>query len=161
MRLQARWVVQAGAMDPAPSELCLGPGLSLPRAELRWRFSRAAGPGGQNVNRRDSRVELVFDLAASEALPPLLRERAQRRLANRLVQGVLVVVAEEHRSQWRNRQAAQERLVALLQQAMAPPPPPRRPTRPSRGAVERRLVAKRRRGARKTLRGGRLSPPED
>lgn len=143
------------------SDLGFGPGLRLRRADLRWRFSRAAGPGGQNVNRRDSRVELVFNLAGSDALPPLLRQRALRRLAGRLVEGCVVMVAEEHRSQWRNRQAAQERLLALLEEAIAPPPPPRRPTRPSRGSVERRLQAKRRRGERKGLRGGRLTAPED
>lgn len=153
-------------MDPAApasssADPGFGPGLHLSRADLRWRFSRAAGPGGQNVNRRDSRVELVFDLAGSGTLPPLLRQRALRRLAGRLVEGCVVVVAEEHRSQWRNRQAAQERLLALLEEAIAPPPPPRRATRPSRGAVERRLQAKRRRGERKGLRGGRLMAPED
>jgi ribosome-associated protein len=130
--------------------------LLIPAEELRWRFSRSGGPGGQAVNTTDSRVELVFDLAATQALPPLLKERALGRLGPRLVAGELVVVASEHRSQWRNRQAARRRLQALLEEALRPPPPPRRPTRPGRGAVERRLEAKRRRASIKSQRRERL-----
>jgi ribosome-associated protein len=140
-------------------DLPLGNGLMIPAAELGWRFSRASGPGGQGVNTTDSRVELVFDLAASSALPPTLRERALRRLAPRLTPAGLVVVASEQRSQWQNRQAAQKRLVEMIQAAIAPPPPPRRPTKPSRGSVERRLKAKRQRGSIKNHR--RQGPAED
>lgn len=117
----------------------------VPRAELRWRFSRASGPGGQSVNTADSRVELSFDLDASTALPDRLKDRARQRLTTRLVNGVLTVSASEHRSQLLNRRAAEARLARLLAEAIAPPAPRRRPTRPSRGAVERRLDAKRRR----------------
>ena len=127
--------------------------LALPERELRWRFSRASGPGGQGVNTTDSRVELSFDLANSPSVPEPLRARAQQRLAGRLVDGVLTVVAAEHRSQLRNRAAARERLAAALRAAMAPDPPPRRPTRPSAGARRRRLDAKTRRGQLKRLRG--------
>ena len=127
----------------------------IPAAELRWRFSRSSGPGGQNVNTTDSRVELVFDLATTEALTPALRARALRRLETRLVEGCVVIAASEHRSQWQNRVAAQRRLVALLEEALKPPPPPRRATRPSRGSVERRLAAKRQRSAVKANRRGR------
>jgi ribosome-associated protein len=127
--------------------------LALPERELRWRFSRASGPGGQGVNTTDSRVELSFDLANSPSVPEPLRDRAQQRLAGRLVDGVLTVVAAERRSQLRNREAARERLAAVLRAAMAPDPPPRRPTRPSAGARRRRLDAKTRRGQLKRLRG--------
>jgi ribosome-associated protein len=140
--------------------LPLGDGLVIPASELVWRFSRASGPGGQGVNTTDSRVELVFDLAASDALPPPLRERALRRLAARLTPAGLVVVAAEHRSQWRNRQAAQQRLLALLREALAPPAPPRRRTRPTRSSVERRLKAKRQRGAIKSGRRQEAAPEE-
>ncbi|MFN7632883.1 MAG: alternative ribosome rescue aminoacyl-tRNA hydrolase ArfB [Cyanobacteriota bacterium] len=132
-----------------------GSELLIPAEELRWRFSRSGGPGGQAVNTTDSRVELVFDLQGSQALPPPLKARALARLAERLVDGALVVVASEHRSQWRNRQAARRRLQALLEEALRPPPPPRRPTRPGRGAVERRLEAKRRRASIKSRRRDR------
>ncbi|MEB3319094.1 MAG: alternative ribosome rescue aminoacyl-tRNA hydrolase ArfB [Cyanobacteriota bacterium] len=138
--------------------LTLGSGLELliPAEELRWRFSRASGPGGQAVNTTDSRVELVFDLLASRALPPPLKARAAARLESRLVEGAVVVVSSEHRGQWRNRQAALRRLRALLEEALRPPPPPRRPTRPSRGAVERRLTTKKQRGL---LKGQRRDRP--
>ncbi len=142
-------------------DLRVTPAVLIPAAELRWRFSRSGGPGGQNVNTTDSRVELVFDLEASTALPPPLQERALRRLQGKLVEGALVISASEHRSQWQNRIAAQRRLVELLQQALAPPPPPRRPTRPSRGSVERRLAAKKQRSAIKGRRRSRPPLPEE
>lgn len=150
-------------MAPArPSDdLQVTPAVQIPAAELAWRFSRSSGPGGQNVNTTDSRVELVFDLAASKALPPLLKARALRRLEGKLVDGALVIAASEHRSQWQNRMAAQRRLVALLQEAIKPPPPPRRPTKPSRGSVQRRLAAKKQRAAIKGQRRGRIQLPED
>ncbi len=133
----------------------------IPAVELRWRFSRSSGPGGQNVNSTDSRVELVFDLAASEVLGPMLKARALRRLEERLVAGCVVIAASEQRSQWQNRVAAQRRLAALLEEALKPPPLPRRATRPTRGSVERRLAAKQRRSALKGRRQGRVQLPED
>ncbi len=128
--------------------------LWIPAAELSWRFSRSSGPGGQGVNTTDSRVELSWDLGASSALPPALKARAVERLAGRLVEGVLTVTASEHRSQLRNREAAAARLAALLTQAISPPPRSRRATRPSRGAVERRIAEKKRRGQIKRGRRG-------
>ncbi|HET9255021.1 MAG TPA: alternative ribosome rescue aminoacyl-tRNA hydrolase ArfB [Pseudonocardiaceae bacterium] len=126
--------------------------VSIPEAELGWRFSRASGPGGQGVNTTDSRVELVFDALASTAFTPTQRARVLQRLAGRLADGVLTIVAAEHRSQLRNREAAKARLVAMLREALAPDPPPRRPTRPSRAARERRLADKHRRTVTKQLR---------
>ncbi|WP_147256258.1 alternative ribosome rescue aminoacyl-tRNA hydrolase ArfB [Pseudonocardia hierapolitana] len=137
----------------AEADLPVRRALVLPGRELHWRFSRASGPGGQGVNTTDSRVELSFDLARSPSVPEPLRERAVRRLGARLVDGVLTVVAAEHRSQLRNREAARERLAATLRDAMRPAPPTRRPTRPTRGAHRRRLESKARRGAVKRLRG--------
>jgi ribosome-associated protein len=124
----------------------------IPAAELSWRFSRSSGPGGQGVNTTDSRVELSYDVAASSAFGPVLKQRALDRLGDRLIDGVLTVTASEHRSQLRNRNAAAARLATLLAEAIAPPPRPRRATRPSRGAVERRLDVKRRRSQTKRLR---------
>ena len=141
-------------------QLRLNQQLVIPSAELSWRFSRASGPGGQNVNKTDSRVELLFDLARSEALPILLKTRALQRLAAGLVDGVVVITAAEYRSQLRNREAALVRLAQLLRAAIAAPPPPRRATRPSRGSVERRLQAKKQRSS---IKGHRRSAatPED
>jgi ribosome-associated protein len=128
-------------------------GLTVPAAELLERFSRSPGPGGQSVNTADSRVELVFDVARSTVLTEGQRRRALARLAGQLVDGSVVVVASEHRSQHRNRVAARERLADLLRTALAPPPPPRRATKPTRGSQRRRLEAKRQRGRTKALRG--------
>ncbi|WP_026249023.1 alternative ribosome rescue aminoacyl-tRNA hydrolase ArfB [Streptomyces sp. LaPpAH-108] len=129
--------------------------VSLPEAELTWRFSRSSGPGGQHVNTSDSQAELRFDLARTEALPEVWKQRALERLAGRLVDGALVVRASEHRSQWRNREAALVRLTALLAQATAPPPKPRRATRIPRGINERRLRQKKQRSDTKRGRSGR------
>ncbi|MBS2962919.1 aminoacyl-tRNA hydrolase [Actinocrinis puniceicyclus] len=147
---------------PSDEEAASGPlrvtrALVIPAHELEWRFSRASGPGGQGVNTADSRAQLSFDLAASAALPPELKARALARLAPRLAQGRLTIDAAQFRSQLRNRQAARERLAALLAEAIAPPPRQRRATKPSKGAVARRLEDKTRRSQVKRLR--RL-PPE-
>ncbi|MCT0217726.1 aminoacyl-tRNA hydrolase [Synechococcus sp. CS-1329] len=142
-------------------DLPLNERLVIPAAELSWRFSRSSGPGGQGVNTTDSRVELVFDLAATTVLPPLLKARALRRLEGRLLEGTLVLTASEHRSQWQNRQAALRRLAELLRTAIEPPPPPRRRTKPTRGSVERRLSAKKQRGAIKGQRRSRPPLPDD
>ena len=128
--------------------------LVLPAAELRERFSRSSGPGGQGVNTADSRVELSFDLASSQAVPEWLRTRMVERLASRLVDGVLTVAASEHRAQLQNRMAARARLANLLRDAAAAPPPVRRPTKPSRGSKERRIAQKKRRSVTKRGRSG-------
>ncbi len=132
--------------------LLVSRGLVVPEADLRWRFSRSSGPGGQSVNTTDSRVELSLDILAWEDLDGPLRHRALERLGPRMVDGVVTVTASEHRSQLQNRRAARARLTELLREAVAPPPRPRRPTRPSRAAQERRISAKKRRGETKRLR---------
>ncbi|WP_127359918.1 alternative ribosome rescue aminoacyl-tRNA hydrolase ArfB [Actinacidiphila soli] len=129
--------------------------VSIPEAELMWRFSRSSGPGGQHVNTSDSQVELRFDLANTESLPPVWKERALERLASRLTGGVLSVRASEHRSQWRNRETAAARLSSLLAEATAPPPKARRATRVPRGINERRLQHKKHRAETKRGRTGK------
>ena len=127
-------------------------GLVVPDTELVERFSRASGPGGQGVNTTDSRVELRWDVAASSALSETQRARVLDRLSGRLVDGVLTIVASEHRSQLQNRASARARLTMLLTDALAPPPPARRATRPSKAATQRRLDEKKRRGQVKVRR---------
>lgn len=127
-------------------------GITIPADELTWRFSRSPGPGGQSVNTADTRAELSFDLAASQALPPVLQQRALATLADRLAGGVITVAASEYRSQLRNREAAAGRLSELLTEATAPPAAPRRPTKPTRASRERRLADKQRRSQTKRLR---------
>jgi ribosome-associated protein len=135
-----------------PDDLRVNGWLMIPGSELHERFSRSSGPGGQSVNTADSRVELSFDVGQSSALPEWARARVAERLAGRLASGVLTVTASEQRSQLANRQGARSRLAALLRDAVAPPQRPRVPTRPSRRANERRLEAKRNRGAIKRTR---------
>lgn len=127
--------------------------LAIPLAELEFRFSRSGGPGGQHVNRSATRVELRFDVAHSPSLSEEQRQRALERLAGRLdSEGVLRVVAESERSQWRNRQEAVERFRMLLRQALHIPRRRRR-TRLPAWAKERRLAEKRRRSEIKRHRG--------
>jgi ribosome-associated protein len=135
-----------------PGDLHVRPSVVIPQGELRWRFSRSSGPGGQSVNTTDSRVELSWDLAASSALSAIQRDRAVERLSGRLVDGVVTIAASEHRSQLRNRSAAEIRLGALVADAIAPPARTRRPTRPSKRSNDRRIAAKKRRGDIKRLR---------
>lgn len=130
-----------------PDDLRVNGWLVIPGSELRERFSRSSGPGGQSVNTADSRVELSFDVGRSVALPEWARDRITERLAGRLAGGVLTVAASEQRSQLANRQGARARLASLLRDAVAPPQRPRVPTRPGRGANERRLEGKHQRSA--------------
>jgi len=133
------------------------PTIAVPAQELQFRFIRAAGPGGQNVNALATAVQLRFDLAASPSLPEPLRRRAMALAGRRLSQdGVLVIEAKQFRTQAQNREDAVARLVALLQTA-AVAPKHRLKTRPSRAAKERRLSTKKLRS--ETKRQRRL-PPE-
>ncbi len=123
----------------------------VPDSDLSWRFSRSSGPGGQSVNTTDSRVELIFDLAGSEAFPEDLKHRALARVGDQVV-----IIASEHRSQLRNRRAAEDRLAELLVEAIKPPPPPRVPTKPTKASKQRRLDQKKQRGRTKRLRQERF-----
>ena len=141
--------------------LDIGASRPLPPSELEFRATRSGGPGGQHVNTSSTRVELVFDLAGSPTLTEAERARARRRLRTRLDgEGRLRVVAQDERSQHRNRQLATERFCAIMRDALAPPPPPRRPTRPTRAAKEERLEGKRRDAARKRLRRPPAGPDD-
>jgi ribosome-associated protein len=128
----------------------------IPAREIRFKFSRSGGPGGQNVNRRETQVELIFDVAGSPSLGPRQRERALRRLASRLdADGRLRIVASEERTQGRNRDIALDRFRQIMRDALKPDPPKRKPSRPSRTAVERRLQEKRQRSRIKRARAVR------
>ena len=126
--------------------------ISIDERELEERFIRASGPGGQNVNKLATAVQLRFDVRHSPSLPAQVRTRLERLAGRRLTrEGVLVISAQRHRTQERNRQDALERLIALIQRA-AVAPVPRRPTKPTAGARERRLQSKKHRGSIKDLR---------
>ena len=131
------------------------PAISIDERELEERFIRASGPGGQNVNKVSSAVQLRFDVRGSPSLPDSVRVRLERLAGRRLTrEGVLVISAQRHRTQERNRQDALDRLIELIERA-AVAPIPRRPTKPTRGSRERRLESKKRRSSIKGLRQGK------
>ena len=126
--------------------------ISIDERELEERFIRASGPGGQNVNKLSTAVQLRFDVRRSPSLPAGARARLERLAGQRLTRdGVLVITAQRHRTQERNRQDALDRLIELIRRA-AVPPVPRRPTRPTAGSRERRLQSKKQRSSIKGLR---------
>lgn len=132
--------------------------VSIPISELQFRFARSSGPGGQHVNRSATQVELLFDVAGSPSLDEVQRRRVLRKLKSRIdKEGVLHLISQETRSQFRNREEVVERFQELMREALRVPKS-RRPTRPSRGARERRLEDKRRRSG--TKRDRRPVPPD-
>jgi ribosome-associated protein len=126
--------------------------ISIGESELEERFIRASGPGGQNVNKLASAVQLRFDARRSPSLPDAVRLRLERLAGRRLTNdGVVVITAQRHRTQERNRQDALDRLIELIRRA-AVAPTPRKASKPSAAARERRLQSKKRRGSLKGLR---------
>lgn len=144
--------------DPYSVDIQVSRKLTIPAAELGWRFSRSSGPGGQHVNTSDSRVELFWDVASSKALTDEQRERLLEKLQHRLVAGVITVASSEQRSQLRNRETAREKLGEVVAAALAPDGPKRRETKPTRGSRERRLQTK---GKRSEVKRNRQRPAFD
>ncbi len=139
-------------------DLEVSPALIIPAAELSWRFSRSSGPGGQHVNTSDSRVQLTWDVAGSDAVTDAQRSVLLARLGRRLVAGAITITVSQRRSQLRNRETALAILAEFIRSALAPPAPHRRPTAPTRGSARRHLAAKQQRSETKRQ---RQRPPLD
>jgi len=140
-------------------DVIIAPGTRIPAWEIHFRFSRSGGPGGQNVNKLETRVELLFDVMNSPALTGAQKQRIVTALKNRIgADGVLRVVAGEARSQFANREAAVERFAAIMRKALEKKKK-RLKTRATAGSREKRLEGKKRRGKVKQLRG-RVNPRE-
>jgi ribosome-associated protein len=128
--------------------------VGIDESELAESFVRASGPGGQNVNKVATAVQLRFDVARSPSLPDDVRARLVKLAGRRITKdGELVIVANQFRTQERNREDARARLIELIARAAEPPPPPRRKTRPTRASKERRLSDKKKRSEIKRGRG--------
>ena len=136
-------------------DLDIAPGLVVADEELEWKFIRASGPGGQNVNKVSSAVQLRFNLPVNSSIPVAARNRLRRLAGQKLNDdGTILIVARSERSQEQNRRAALERLAALIRAALIEPKV-RRKTKPTRASKERRIESKKHRGATKSGRSGR------
>ena len=131
--IPVKWPKAMAGIVPAMDDLFVTAEVTIPAAELRWRFDPTGGPGGQHANKSATRAELSFDVSASMAFSSSLQQRVLERLQSQLTEGVLTVQVSESRSQWRNRQLARQRMADTLRAALQPPPPPRRSTRARAG----------------------------
>ena len=127
-------------------DLTINSKLVIPSNELQWRFSRSSGAGGQNVNKIDSRVEIVFDINSSRVLTPFQKLRINAQLKKKIVQGCICIAVQEKRTQYQNRQLALTKLASILKNSLKPPAKARIGTRPTKASQKRRVESKKKRG---------------
>ena len=123
--------------------------LEIPANEIQWRFSRSSGAGGQNVNKTDTRVEIVFNISDSKTLTPYHKNRILIQDKIKLINGCICITVQDKRSQYQNRQLALIRLASTLRELLKPPPKKRRETNPTRSSQRKRIESKKKRGALK------------
>tara|TARA_Y100001968_G_scaffold128326_1_gene117205 strand:+ start:831 stop:1253 length:423 start_codon:yes stop_codon:yes gene_type:complete len=130
--------------------------LEIPASEIQWRFSRSSGAGGQNVNKTDSRVEIVFNVSESKSLNPYQKHRIINQGEIKLSNDCICIVVQDKRSQYQNRQLALSRLASTLKALLKPPPKTRRVTIPTRSSQRRRIESKKKRGQLKKNRQSKI-----
>ena len=130
--------------------------LEIPVNEIKWRFSRSSGAGGQNVNNTDSRVEIVFNVSESKTLTPYQKHMISIQDEVKLSNGCICIAVQEKRTQYQNRQLALSRLASLLRKLLNPPPKKRRETKPKRSSQRKRVESKKKRGEVKKSRQSKI-----
>ena len=130
--------------------------LAIPANEIQWRFSRSTGAGGQNVNKTDSRAEIVFNVSKSKALTPYQKHKISIHDGIKLINGSICIAVQDKRTQYQNRQLALSRLASTLQELLKPPPKKRRETIPSRSSQRKRVESKKKRGEIKRNRQSKI-----
>ena len=130
--------------------------LEIPVSEIHWRFSRSSGAGGQNVNKTDSRVEIVFNVFESKTLTPYQKHRISIQAEIKLINGCICIAVQDKRTQYQNRQLALTRLTSILRVLLKPPPKKRRETKPTRSSQRKRVESKKKRGELKKSRQSKI-----
>ncbi len=130
--------------------------LEIPVSEIQWRFSRSSGAGGQNVNKTDSRVEIVFNVSESKTLTPSQKHRISIQNEVKLINGCICIAVQNKRTQYKNRQLALSRLASTLRELLKPPPKKRRETIPTRSSQRKRIESKKKRGELKKNRQSKI-----
>ena len=130
--------------------------LAIPANEIRWRFSRSSGAGGQNVNKTDSRVEIVFNISESKTLTPYQKHRISIQDEVKLINGCICIAVQNKRTQYQNRQLALSRLASTLRELLKPPLKKRRETMPTRSSQRKRVELKKKRGELKRNRQSKI-----
>ena len=130
--------------------------LEIPSNEIKWRFSRSSGAGGQNVNKTDSRVEIVFDVSESKALSLYQKHKISVQNEIKLINGSICIAVQDKRTQYQNRKLALSRLASILRELLKPPPKKRRKTIPTRSSQKKRVETKKQRGELKRKRQSKI-----